>query len=360
MFGAFRFVMAIMVVVTHIGGIEIVAGFAVWGFFMLSGFLMAAVLNGKYGFAGDGLLRFALARGIRLMPTYWVSILLTVLAILLFAETLDPRLINNALEMPDSPREIFANVLIVGHTTLGIGRIESALSPSAWAVDIEILMYACSAIFVARREAYARAAMIVTACLYPMLWLWSKQLIAAGDMTLANELIYSFLPAALIPYSIGTYFWFVRDRFPTALSTRTAGIGAIIGLLVSAFGISRISVSAAYILSLPCLLVLVAWLATLKASGVRKGVDDLLGQMSYPIYLSHWLCAYLVGVVAAGSSLVVLREGVLSFTPAGFFVVLATTLVAALLFAVGLERPVERIRHSMARRLANVEASAAP
>lgn len=361
MFGAFRFVMAVMVVVTHIGGIEIVAGFAVWGFFMLSGFLMTAVLTGKYGFDGGGLARFALARSIRLLPTYWVTLLLTVAAIALFAPILDARLINGALAVPQSPRDILANLFIVGHTTFGLGRIDHALSPSAWAVDIEILMYVGSAIFIARRESFARITLIVTACLYPLLWLWSKQLIAAGNMETANELVYSFLPAALIPYSIGSYFWFVRDRFPQELKTRGVGLASTAALLVCAFGISRVSVSAAYILALPCLLLLLAWLTTLQArSGFRKSADDLLGQMSYPIYLSHWLCAYLVGVAALNTPLLAYQDELLRFTPAGFFVVLGVTLLVALLFALILERPVERIRHSMARRLSRAEANAAP
>ena len=45
MFGTLRFVFAFMVVVTKYAGIEVIAGIGVWGFFMLSGFLMTLVLN---------------------------------------------------------------------------------------------------------------------------------------------------------------------------------------------------------------------------------------------------------------------------------------------------------------------------
>ena len=81
MFGSFRFILALMVLTTHIGGIEVVAGIAVWGFFMLSGFLMTAILNNKYGFSPVGLVYYAKSRAMRLLPTYWFSVILTAIII---------------------------------------------------------------------------------------------------------------------------------------------------------------------------------------------------------------------------------------------------------------------------------------
>ena len=54
MFGLFRLIAALLVLITHIGGVPFVAGAAVWGFFMLSGLLMAGALNFRYGLNAKG------------------------------------------------------------------------------------------------------------------------------------------------------------------------------------------------------------------------------------------------------------------------------------------------------------------
>ena len=58
MFGYFRLIAALLVLVTHIGGVPFVAGAAVWGFFMLSGFLMTSALNSRYGLDTKGVSYF--------------------------------------------------------------------------------------------------------------------------------------------------------------------------------------------------------------------------------------------------------------------------------------------------------------
>ena len=101
MFGTFRLSLAIAVLVTHIGGIEIVAGQAVCGFFMLSGFLMTAVLQSKYYFTRQGMIAFALSRFIWLFPTYWATVGVAALCIFAFHDSVDPSKINEAFNFPD-------------------------------------------------------------------------------------------------------------------------------------------------------------------------------------------------------------------------------------------------------------------
>ena len=355
MFGVFRFILAVMVLITHIGRVEVVAGLAVWGFFMLSGFLMTAVLNRKYGLDAAGIAKFAVSRSIRLFPTYWITILIMGVMILLWGARLDPRLINGALSIPDAPRDIAANLFILGHTVLGIGRISEALSASAWAVDVEILMYVCSCLFLARSKRIALVCLAILAAAYPVLWFAAKRAIAGGNVELAGELTYSFLPAALLPYAIGTCLWFYRNRIPQFLASPFMSFFGWCGLPICALLVSKISVSAAYILSLPCLMIIIAGLAGLKPSpGIRR-VDDVFGRLSYPIYLSHWFCAYAVALAAGDRFGLTEPVGaMLGFTASGFFVVLAVTIGVALLFALLVEEPVERIRHSLAKTTPSV------
>lgn len=355
MFGAFRFVLAVMVVITHLGGIEIVAGVAVWGFFMLSGFLMTAVLNKKYGFDASGLGRFAMSRGLRLFPTYWISILLT-LAIFAIPSSIDPRLLNHSWGMPEGPGEVAANLLIVGHTIGGIGRVDNALSPSAWAIDVEILMYFCSVIWLSRSLGAAKWTSVALAVAFPLLWVVAKKLAAAGHGQTANELLYSFLPAALLPYAIGGWLWHARERLPALVTRPAAAVVAIVAILVCIFGVSRFSVTGGYALAVPCMAVIMAALSRLRETGRRARVDTFLGLMAYPIYLLHWLGGYTVMMALPEEwGLYYADRGFLSLTPAGFALGTVVTLGMSALFAWLLEGPVERMRH----RFAKVDAPAA-
>jgi len=347
MFGTFRLVLAMMVVFTHIGRVEIVAGVAVWGFFMLSGFLMTAVLNTKYGFNGTGIGRFALSRATRLYPGYWLSVLLTAIVMHAFAAQVDARLINPVLAVPQTAREIFSNVFILGHTWLGLGRIERALSPSAWAVDVEMLMYICSCLFLARGAATARLTTFVLVAVFPVLWYLSKQLLAQGQPEYSNQVTYSFLPAALLPYAIGSSLWHARDAFKSMHWSRrplTGGI-AVAGIVVCCFLISCFSVTVSYLGSLVFLALLLVNLSQVKAKPAMARIDEFAGWMSYPVYLLHFMCAYIVAVATRGASSLHFFDGqLIRFTPAGFFAVLCVTLAVSAMFAMLVEAPLERWR----------------
>ena len=72
MFGTLRFLLAYLVILSHLVGSDYVVHFgfyAVRGFFVISGLLMTAALNEAYGFDG---LRFWVNRALRLLPPYYL------------------------------------------------------------------------------------------------------------------------------------------------------------------------------------------------------------------------------------------------------------------------------------------------
>jgi peptidoglycan/LPS O-acetylase OafA/YrhL len=346
MFGWFRFIAALMVVLTHIGGIDFVAGIAVWGFFMLSGFLMTAVLNGRYGLDANGLRLFAVSRAWRLFPSYWASILLSYLAIRLGGPLLAPELFNPAMSIPGSAREVFAGLFIVGHTTLGLGRVEHALSPSAWAVDVEILMYVCSCLVLARSATIAGRSLGLLTFVFVGLWFVARKFVAAGDLNMASQLLYSFLPAALLPYTIGAVLWFRRKDLPAW----TGGVGAlgvgVAGLILCTLAVFPRSVTFAYLGTLPFLALLLANLSRLTCGARTRAVDDFVGRMAYPVYLLHWLCGYLVGLAFPNApSVYSIVSDRADFTVLGVLAVTLVVVVLSAVLAAAVEVPLDRMRH---------------
>lgn len=358
MFGSFRLVLAVMVVITHIGGVEVVAGIAVWGFFMLSGYLMTATLQRKYGFTRQGLLAFSASRALRLLPAYWLSVIITLIVISTGVGPTFATAINGALAAPHTAREYFSNTFILGHTTFGLGRIERALSPSAWAVDVEILMYACSGIFLAKYGRAPRFSTTVLLGLFPFLWLGAKSLMSRGHSELANQLTYSFLPAALLPYALGAWVYQRREwlqmQFRQPWLLLMAG-GA--GMLVCALLLSRLSVTAAYVLSLPCSAAALIALSRWKKTGRVETIDSFLGLMSYPVYLLHWTCAlFTVKIFGATPMLMGSTTDHIRFNRMGFVIVLLVTLLSAALITAIVERPLERWRQKVvSRKLASLK-----
>lgn len=355
MFGCYRLILAFLVVVTHIGKIEVFAGLAVWAFFMLSGFLITGVLNSRYAFDGRGLLAFTISRALRLLPVYWISIAVALLLMHTFRTEVPPGLVNDAFTPPETFREWVSAMVVVGHTFFGLGRIEHAPSPAAWAIDVEIWLYVISCIWLSRSHRAARLGLVLSITVFPLLWLVSRIYLRTGDVDLASQLVYSFVPAALLPYSIGAFAWFHRDqnRIGPSVAMFTAAAAAVI---VLALWVERLSIVLAYLLSLPVFACVMLSLARVRLRGALKTVDDICGHMSYPVYLAHWLGAYLVVVVAtrwdfAGALVIYRPDAALAFTPAGFALIAATTAAIAFFIAVLLEVPMERVRHALAQQV---------
>jgi peptidoglycan/LPS O-acetylase OafA/YrhL len=356
MFGTYRLLLALLVLLKHFKATEVFSGLAVWAFFMLSGFLITGILNTRYGFARAGLIEFGVNRTIRLLPTYWVSVAAAAVLIVAFDGVADARLVNSAMALPETPWEWVPSLFILGGTAFGLGRLENALSPSAWAVEVEILMYVCSGWWIARSKAASRITALACLALFPLLWLVSKWLGQQGQAELAGSMTYSFLPAALLPYATGCWLWHLRDRFwPTARPAMPIAI-ATLGVVLCGTLVPRFSVTAAFVLSLPMFACLTLLLSRVPRQPRYGRFDTFFGFMSYPVYLMHWVGNYLVVAFAAmtgSQSLLFTGTGpdLLQTTAAGFSAVVVITLGISALVAAWVESPIERQRHRFARRI---------
>lgn len=167
---------------------------------------------------------------------------------------------------------------------------------------------------------------------------------------------YSFLSVALLPYAIGAWLWHHKKRFSNFHAIKTRLLASAQLLIAPASGLSRVSITLAYLAALPILALIAAMLAGDDRMGNCRQVDNFFGHMSYPIYLTHWLCALLVvwarpgGIDGAIYQLN--KTGMVLFTPLGFGLVTLVTLLFSVAIAIGFEFPIERDRRGFAKRLA--------
>ena len=83
MFGAYRTLLALFVVFFHIGHLPYLGSYAVFGFYVLSGYLMTLVMHTNYGYTLVGMTKYAVNRVLRIYPIYWLACLLSIFAIYL-------------------------------------------------------------------------------------------------------------------------------------------------------------------------------------------------------------------------------------------------------------------------------------
>ncbi|AGS20634.1 acyltransferase family protein [Rhizobium etli] len=356
MFGTYRLLLALLVLLKHFKETEVFSGIAVWAFFLLSGFLITGVLNTRYPPGRTGFIEFSINRALRVFPTYWLSIVLALISILVFQHTTDPRLINSAFDVPDSGLEWISTFLIFGGTFFGIGRLDNSLSPSSWAVDVEMLMYVASILWLSRTWKGAKLTFLVCAGAFPFLYLSSKFLAWNGYSALAGSLIYSSLPAALIPYALGACLWHIRGKLNAPQRPYTCLLPAIFGFLLCGLLLSHWSVTASFLAALPIMAYTTWLLSVTKVTSEGRRIDTFFGHMSYPVYLLHWVGNYNVLATAEllgnGRDIVVPDgQGLLQTTLMGFTVIVVVTLLMSAVIACCFEAPIDARRHKWSSRL---------
>lgn len=286
--GTMRFVLAMAVVAFHLLAIPKIGPIAVQAFFVLSGFLMTLVMQTSYSYRLEGIGRFWLNRALRLYPVYIVSLLLTLPFALLFGPDRDHAL-DNALGVPETLAGWIQNVTLLFYN-LETPRI----SPPAWALTTELFYYLL--ISVGLSATRWRTWVWFAASLAYMVWCLST----GRDFA---SLYFSIWGGAL-PFSAGALMWHYRKELSQLLSGASgqrrwnqaliafgaAGIVATIGgrALVSLLDMPPAAETAMLPLTVLPAAALVFGCTRIRLKGLWRRADRVLGDLSYPVYVSHF------------------------------------------------------------------------
>ncbi|MEM8706615.1 MAG: acyltransferase [Actinomycetota bacterium] len=291
MFGLFRTLLAVFVVVGHLYGPAHLGVFAVLGFYVLSGLLMTKVMSESYGHDRDGTSRFLLNRMLRIYPAYWFTIGLTLLV--LWGAPAITRDFHPDLVLPTDLEAWARNLTLVLSPYSG-----PRLSPATWALTVELFYYVLIGLGLTKtpRRSVAFLAIGIAATIY---------LAITGDGWGSR---YYPIPAAALPFAIGACLHHHRNEIRdilgrlqltslltpmTLLALNFAGFGLLDRLRDDAgYGLSM---TLGFYLNLVVMTVVVALLADGGIPGLDRRTDTVIGDYSYPIYLTHWLGAALAG-----------------------------------------------------------------
>ncbi len=283
MFGTYRYTLALLVVLSHLwpslngwGGF-----YAVFGFYVLSGYLMATVLNSVYGFSAAGSARFLSNRLLRLLPPYYAVLALAALTILLFPD--QARSLCGAVRFPRHVQGWLHNVFL-----LGLNRDVAMMVPPAWSLDVELRAYVAMA-FLLTRWRRVTVVWLAVSLLYTVF-------MHAEGYTFADRY---FRPvSASLPFSLGATLYFFRDLLPSFPPRFALLGGALFGVHTFAAGsLWADPCGGGLYVSLAISSILTVFLASLDRAALPDFLvkaDARLGDLSYPLFLSHWPAAILL------------------------------------------------------------------
>lgn len=357
--GMVRVALAMAVVLSHLPLASykfLSGGLAVQSFFIVSGFYMALVLEGKY----KDVSLFYSNRLLRLFPTYFVMTALTIGAIYLFnaSATLSPELIDRMMQNPLTVVVMLVeNIVMVGQEMLFWASIDESgalvwdprgplpnettvvawqgiFVPQSWSLSMELMFYAIAP-FLARAG-----------------WKWIAAVCAAS---IALRLSGVFLEGAGVDYLL----WASRF-FPAALFLFLFGMLAhkllpLAARLPKAVGYVLVLGVLAFIVTFP----LLGWTDLIWRWGVYaiialttpfifhafkdNALDRWVGDLSYPIYMTQ---LFVIGFV-------------LTFNPPfGMWIGIFGTVAMSIAVLLLIDHPVDRWRQRRAKT--RPEPTAAP
>jgi peptidoglycan/LPS O-acetylase OafA/YrhL len=283
MLGYLRFALAILVSLNHLWIIYGVGRLAVFSFYVISGYLMTAIIRETYGTSAAGIRRYLANRVLRIYPSYLVAFLTFSVAFIFFARP-ELRAFDSNISTPSTLIGWFQNLTLMGLDF----SVEDRTIPPSWTLFVELAYYALIPVLL---------------LIHPrMLLVWLALAIgyhayviagaSAADPSIAWEARYGNVAAGALGFAIGACS---RIYLPDFLKTKaTFVISLILFCACYAFSIywaltglkpelQRILSTVVYYGTMLTAAPLVNYLANMP----KNKLSENFGEYSYPFYLLH-------------------------------------------------------------------------
>ncbi|MBN5207755.1 acyltransferase [Serratia marcescens] len=279
--GYFRFILAALVCSNHLWIIGGVGRYAVFSFYILSGYLMTTVICERYGTSFDGIKRYATNRILRIYPIYFLVFFIAILSINFFG-TKNTHVFDPNLSIPSTIKSWFMNITLIG---LDFNVQERTIPPS-WTLFVELFFYAAIP-FAIRLGSKFITFWVIISVIYHVYFLYT-----ATDAGLDWNSRYGTIFAGSLGFSLGCAARFLPVG---GLRFKGAVVTSILGLVFS-YAVPTYFMLAGYTdkewryistytfyLSIAFSLLFIANSINIKQSPFGR----LLGELSYPLYLVH-------------------------------------------------------------------------
>jgi peptidoglycan/LPS O-acetylase OafA/YrhL len=323
MLGTLRFVLAVLVVFNHLWlpTANKLGAHAVTSFYIVSGFLMAKIIQEVYGLSARGFGHYILNRFLRIFPPYATFLGISVILLVLFENTFGQTYSN--MKLPSSWDSWFSNVTLINLTWA-----PEIVIPPAWSLSVEFFFYISMGLLLARNR------MIAT------VWFLASVGLTIGLIVSDAKFSTRYSPtyAASLYFSIGAMIYFNWDRIKR-LGLHLGGFALLVPLfcafplLVEYFGFDP-HMEGYYGATLLFIVIFISSM-TIRVQRWRRA-DKLLGDMAYFIFIGHIMSAGIVRIIFPNA-----------VTPYGFiFLLMSLILCIALsyLFLTVVQRRLDSLR----------------
>jgi len=339
--GLLRFLLAVSVLIGHTPshnycGLSFVGGqLAVEAFFIISGFYIALILNEKYIKVNNSYWLFISNRFLRIFPYYWLVLIITLVCALSITNFGSGTLVGGGglaqyytygsqLSLSTWGFLIFTHIFIFLQDAamfLGLnlksGNLFFAadfnktspmfyrflLLPQAWSIGLELTFYIIAPLIVRRKP------------IIIIVLLLGSMLLKGYALThgLSNDpWTYRFFPFELMYFLLGVLGYTAYKRY---LEHRTLPkyLGPVLYAGLAVFTITFSSIPIKHLAYLYLLCVFISVPILFKYTQKFK-IDRFCGELSYPIYLSHFFMINLFGVIGFvnNTTLIILGTIILS------------------------------------------------
>jgi len=346
LFGIYRTLLALFVIMSHLMSITVIGQYAVHGFFILSGYLMTYIMTRNYGYSLDGIRGFCINRFLRLFPSYWFLCVL-ILPIICFAGIQNTLAFNYNMGIPSDALTWLQNLSMIYVDIIPM-KVNPRLSPPTWALTVEILFYFLIAIGLSKT--------------FTRTLIWVCLSLAYMAMThylqLENTYRYSALLAGSLPFATGAMLFHSSTKLKMRIQWLRTRPGLVVllflffanclgGCLVVLLGLQEWIGHIFYYLNLVFNFCLVFALAEGMPFPMNGKIDAMIGDYSYPLYLFHYPAGLAASMLLFGAP----ERG---FHMHGFLVMCASLplcILASYVVIRFIDHPIQRLRSRVKRNI---------
>lgn len=345
--GVLRFVLALFVIFSHAGSNLTIPLWdhhsfqmynfggrnAVGLFYIISGFYMAMILTEKYS---SSLKSFYLSRAMRLFPTYWFSLILgflligtdfkrilEMIAMLPFGTQIYYHVCNFLMIGSDTAYLVTADWLGLHLDPYGVSETHNGfsflLNPPVFTIGIEMLFYILCPLII--KSIRITLSFLAFGLLYHL----------AIKYFGVNNLMYQYhlFPSSLLYFTLGILSYRLYQKGQSPISNKTYKYFLLFAFILF---LTEPLLPNLYLFIFPL------FVPTLFQMTKHNKIDRFLGDLSYPLYMIHFILLKYFWSLGTDAKWL------------GTFVTLSSVSLAILIHLF-LEKPVDRYRHSLARKM---------
>ncbi|WP_083921447.1 acyltransferase family protein [Dasania marina] len=276
-------------------------------FFVLSGYLMTYIMVNTYGYDSKGMGKFALNRFLRLYPAYMFVLFLSVTTIILMDGMIE--IYKPAMFLPRSLHEIIENISMIYFSFSPI-TVEPRLSPPTWALTLELIYYCLICLGLSKTRKITLIWVALSVC-YTLFTLYKGY---------GKEYRYAMMLSGSLPFSLGALLYHYKEGFLGLLKhLPSVLLNPWFAMTVFVLNtVSRVYIPGMWWLGFYTNLLVAVYIVLILSEknipGVSSRLDYKVGELSYHIYLLHWLVAAVIAGKLFGIEVFVVNHWVTALT----------------------------------------------